>query len=97
MSVSIEQEFSWLVTISNGNSHRGYTSIIGYSPTLFRNVQKSFKTLGFTILELPNEYYNPTIKRFIVKHRKVSAITLWSIQHPNMFKYGVSVEEQFNV
>jgi hypothetical protein len=95
MNSSIAIEFSWLVSVSN--IHHTWTRVSAVSPTAIRHIKKSFTTLGFSILEMPNDYYNPTIKRFIVKHSKASAITLWNLQHTNLLQRGVTVEPQFDV
>lgn len=87
MTVSIQEEFSWLVTMKFKDR------LMGYSPR-YRRLQNSFRSIGFRILELPNEYYNPTIKRFIVKHSKLSTMTLWRLQHGEFLTSGVTVDEQ---
>lgn len=96
MNASIDIEFSWLVSVLNTVDSR-WSGFGNNSPTALRHIKKTFTALGFSILELPNAYYNPTVKRFIIKHHKASAITLWNLQHTNLLRRGVSIESQFSV
>lgn len=58
-------------------------------------IQRTFKDLGFTIVLLPSEYYNPTAKsRFIVKHLKPSAMTLWRLQWYDQYGGRIEIEQQ---
>lgn len=66
------------------------------SDLMIRNVKDSFKSLGFAVVELPSDYYNPTARnRFLVKHNKPSAMTLWLLQYKDSFKsMEISVAEE---
>jgi hypothetical protein len=56
------------------------------SDLMIRAVKRTFESLGFRIVELPSEYYNPTARnRFLVKHEKPSAMTLWLLQYKDSF------------
>lgn len=91
MSVSLEPtQFSWRVHVASVNSWQRP------SVGAITKIQSSFRELGFTVIMLPTLYYNPTSRdRFIVKHSKASAMTLWHLKSQDSFSLRIQVEQEF--
>lgn len=86
MKVELEPKLnSWRIQV------RASLSWSRPSDLMTRRVKDTFRSLGFTVVELPSDYYNPTARnRFLVKHEKPSAMTLWLLQYKDSF-YGMEI------